>query len=62
MNSCELASFVTAIACSIAKCFSKEDTAILAVVFTQLGDTLGTIIANDELKNSNCLQKQNSDI
>lgn len=40
---------VSAIACTIAKCCSENDITILAAVFTQLGDTLATILAKREL-------------
>ena len=43
MTPCELVSFVTAVACSIAKSCSEEEIEIMAAVFTQLGDTLATI-------------------
>lgn len=43
MSPCELVSFVTAIACSIAKCCNEEEIEILSAVFVQLGDTLATI-------------------
>lgn len=43
LSPCELVSFVTALACSIAKCCDEEEVEILAAVFVQLGDTLATI-------------------
>ena len=43
MTPCEIVSFVTAVACSIAKCCDQEEIEIMAAVFVQLGDTLGTI-------------------
>lgn len=48
-NSCELVSLVTAIACNMANCYSQEDLSLLAAIFTQLGDTLETILTNEEL-------------
>lgn len=48
MQSCELVTFVTAMACSISKCCSPEELEILSAVFSQLGDTLATIITNEE--------------
>lgn len=48
MQSCELAVSITAIACTIANCCPKEELPILAATFTQLGDTLGTIIVQEE--------------
>lgn len=52
MSSCELVTLVSALACSITKVFSKEETALLAAIFTQLGDTLATIAVNDEMNSS----------
>ena len=48
MRSCELVTFVTAIACAIAQCYPEEDLPVLAAVLTQLGDTLATIITQEE--------------
>lgn len=48
MHSCELALSVTAIACAIAECCNKEELPVIAAVFTQLGDTLSTIIVQEE--------------
>ena len=48
MNSCELAAYVSSVACAIAKSCRKEDLAVMAAVFTQLGDTLTTILAHQE--------------
>lgn len=50
MNSCELVSFVTAIACSMKNCYTDEELGLLAAIFSQLGDTLETISAHDALK------------
>lgn len=49
MQSCELIAYISAIACIISKCFSKDELPIIAAFFTQLGDTLDTIIANGEI-------------
>lgn len=49
MQSCELVAYISAIACLISKCFSKEELPIIATFFTQLGDTLQTIITNEEI-------------
>ena len=43
MNSCELVTFISGLACSIAKGKTQEELDILSVIFTQLGDTLATI-------------------
>lgn len=45
MNSCELTASVTAIANTLASKLSIEDTALLAAILVQLGDTLATIAA-----------------
>ncbi len=50
MQSCELVAYITAVACTISKCCSKEELPIIAAFFTQLGDTLQTIIANEETR------------
>ncbi|SHO43430.1 DUF6774 domain-containing protein [Anaerocolumna xylanovorans] len=49
MSSCELVTFVTAIACSIANTCSSDEVSLLAAVFAQLGDTLATISVREEL-------------
>lgn len=46
LNSCELASFVTSLACFIAKDKSVNELNLLSTVFSQLGDTLQTIVAS----------------
>lgn len=48
MQSCELVTFITAVACSISKCCAKEELPVIAATFTQLGDTIATIIAQEE--------------
>lgn len=52
MSSCELVTLVSALACSISRVFTKDETAVLAAVFTQLGDTLTTIAVNEDINNS----------
>lgn len=49
MNSCELVTLISALACSISSCFPPEETAVIAAAFTQLGDSLATILAHSEL-------------
>jgi hypothetical protein len=51
MDECELITFISATACAISKCCSTDELTILAVVFTQLGDTLATILAKRDLVN-----------
>jgi len=45
MNNCEFVTFISTLACSIAKNKSEEELSILALMFTQLGDTLATLSA-----------------
>lgn len=49
MNSCELVTFISSLACAISKTCSKEDVTMLSAVFSQLGDTLATILTHDEI-------------
>ena len=49
MNSCELVAYVSTLACTISRCCSTEEVTLLATVFTQLGDTLATILTQEEL-------------
>jgi hypothetical protein len=49
MDSCELVALVTSTACLLAKNCSDEELTVMAAVFTQLGDTLGTILAHKEV-------------
>lgn len=48
MTSCELVTFVSAAACALSKCCNDDELSVMAAVFTQLGDTLATILAHDE--------------
>lgn len=47
MGSCEFVTLISTLACSIAKNKSQSEIDILAVFFTQLGDTLATISTID---------------
>ncbi len=47
MNSCELVSLSTFIACSIAKCATKDETAMIAALLNQVASTLGVIAVNE---------------
>jgi len=49
MNECELVFLVSSIACSLAKCLTADELSILAAVFSQLGDTIETILTQREL-------------
>ncbi|MCI5699879.1 MAG: hypothetical protein MR308_05765 [Lachnospiraceae bacterium] len=53
MNSCEFITFISSIACSLAKCCEPDELALIAAVFTQLGDTLTTITIREELCQKN---------
>lgn len=65
MQSCELVMFISSLACCIAKDKTDEEIALLSCIFSQLGDTLGTISAqeafcscNDNDKDSCCSEDQ----
>ena len=49
MNSCELVTLVSFLSCLISNSYEDEELAVLAAVFTQLGDSLATILANKDL-------------
>lgn len=49
MQSCELAMFVSSLACCIAQDRPAEEIALLSSIFSQLGDTLNTISAQEAL-------------
>lgn len=49
MNSCEFVTFISVVACSLTSCCSKDELSLLAAVFTQLGDTLATILTREEI-------------
>jgi len=49
MNSCELVNIVSMLTCLIVQNYSEEEIGLLAAVFTQLGDSLATILANEAL-------------
>lgn len=42
-NYCEFVSFISFLACLIAKDKTEEELVLLSAVFTQIGDTLATI-------------------
>lgn len=52
MNSCELVNLVSMLSCIIVQNYSDEEIGVLAAVFTQLGDSLATILANEALRAS----------
>ena len=43
MSSCEFVTFISILACNIAKDKSPEEIATLSAFFVQLGDTLATL-------------------
>ena len=47
MVSCEFVTLISTLACTIAKNKSQKEIELLAVFFTQLGDTLATISVID---------------
>ena len=54
MDGCSMNITVSALACAIAKGKSNSEISLLAVMFTQLGDSLATIAATNEIC---CTQK-----
>lgn len=61
MNTCEQVMLITLIACSIFECFSEDEITLLAAQFSQLGDTLETMLASNAVcqeNNSNTSQSQ----
>ena len=54
MNSCELVTLVSFLSCLISNSYDNEELAVLAAVFTQLGDSLATILANKDLLYKKC--------
>lgn len=49
MDSCELVTFISTAACAMSKCMSEDELVMTAVMFSQLADTLETIIAHNEI-------------
>ena len=49
MNSCELVTFVSTLACQIASTHSADETALIAAILVQLSDSLETILAHEQL-------------
>lgn len=49
MNSCELTTYVTAVANTLACNLSADDIELLGVILTQLGDTLLTIATHKNI-------------
>lgn len=53
MDECELIALIATIACAISKCCPEDDISLMSVVFTQLGDTLATVLTQREIRNGN---------
>lgn len=51
MPNCKFVTFISVLACTIAKDKSPEELAILSSLFVQLGDTLATLATLDS---NNC--------
>lgn len=49
MQSCEFVMSITALACNIAKNRTSDEISLIGAFFSQLGDTLATIAAQQEL-------------
>lgn|GEM_PF-1382291 len=50
MNSCELVSLSTFIACNIVKCAPKEDLPLITALLNQIASSIGVIIVNEDIK------------
>ncbi|WMJ86665.1 DUF6774 domain-containing protein [Anaerocolumna sp. MB42-C2] len=61
MQSCELVATITALACAIANNCTVDEITVMAATFTQLGDTLTTILAQEAYINPPVNLDQNSD-
>lgn len=59
MHDCELITLITAIACTIIKCFPDEDLKLMAAAFSQLGDTLATYLTQKSIKENRSQNKNN---
>lgn len=44
MNSCEIVTTITAIACALSESCSEEELELISAALTQLADTLSTIL------------------
>ena len=53
MNSCELTTYISALANIIAKDLTDDQISLLSSIFMQLGDTLDTIVSNNQLCKNN---------
>ena len=48
MNPCDLVAYISALSCAIYKTFPKEELPVIASALTQLGDSLATMLAQEE--------------
>lgn len=58
MQSCELIMSISALACCIAQERSVDEISLLASIFSQLGDSLATIAAQEALCSSQDSKKE----
>lgn len=61
MQSCEFITTITTLACAINHCCTKEEVAFLAIALSQLGNTLSTTLAIDELNDIASRETSNKD-
>ncbi len=61
MQSCEFITTITTLACAINCCCTKEEVAFLAIALSQLGNTLSTTLAIDELNDIASRETSNKD-
>ncbi|OYP00860.1 hypothetical protein C8E03_11420 [Lachnotalea glycerini] len=62
MDECELVAFISAIACSISKCYTTDELSLFSSMFSQLGDSLGTIAARRDLCETGSSTDNNNNI
>lgn len=49
MNSCGLVTFISTLACAIAKGKTVQELNLLSVIFSQLGDSLATLAVTQDI-------------
>ena len=52
MSPCEITAFISSLAICISKSYDDKELAVIAAAFTQLGDSIETILAQRELCNN----------
>lgn len=60
MKSCELVTFISTLACAIAKGKTVQELNLLSVIFSQLGDSLATLAVTQDIIESNDNSNSNS--